>query len=495
MWAASPLRETGLKSKLVLTLGLGLLGCNGPGSGPSSTPTPTRTAVGEEKKDTHGHEEGAEGEIELKPEQIKMIGVVTEKLATRDFASSSVLPATIVGDPDREIKVSVRVEGLVERLFVRVGDNVSQGQPLATISSTEIARLRAEFHTQATATQLARTNLNRRLELNRVGDLVRRPYEEAEKELAQAQMQIAAAQANVDLNRSKLARFEDLQKDGIASKQQLEEARAVYRESVAKLEQAQLESRVSRTHLGRETRLQKTGLLADNEAFQAQVELKRAEQAERAARNVLAGLGASADSDSGEMVLVSPRPGVITERPKAQGEHVNAGDPLLTVLDPGHVWAWVDLPADLVAKISLNTVVQVRVQGLPDQSFQGRLTFITPEVDPDTKKTRARLELNNGQGLLRPNMFAEVVLPVGRRRKVLSLPQDAVVTVENQSVVYIQEEPGHYQRHPVVVGEKSSGWIEIKSGIEAGETIVTKGALALQAEDLKASMGEGGHQH
>ncbi len=484
-----------LKTKLVLAVALGLLGCNGPGSGPSSTPAPKHTESKDEKKDTHGHKEGSEGEIELSEEQLKLAGVSAEKLATRDFTSSSTLPATIVGDPDLEVKVSVRVEGLVERLYVRVGDSVRQGQPLATISSTEIARLRAEFHTQATATQLARTNLNRRLELNRLGDVVRLPYEEAEKELAQAKMQIEAAQANVDLNRSKLSRFEDLAKDGIASKQQVEEARAVYRESVAKLEQAKLDSRVSGTHLRRETRLKNTGLLADNEAFLAQVDLKKAEQAERAARTVLLGLGASPDADTGEMELLSPRAGVITDRPKAQGEHVNAGDTLLTVLDPGHVWAWVDLPPDLVHKIALNTVVQVRVQGLPDRSFQGRLTFITPEVDPDTKKTRARLELSNGEGQLRPNMFAEVVLPIGRKRKVLSLPKDAVVTVENQTVVYIQEEPGHYQRHPVVVGEKAAGWVEIKSGIEAGELVVTRGALALQAEDLKASMGEGGHQH
>ena len=483
-----------LKSKLVLSLALSLIGCNGSGLA-SPTPIASVTAHHDEKQDEHGHQEGGEGEIELKPEQLQLVGLVVEKLATRDFTSSAKLPATIVGDPDREIKVAVRVEGLVDRLYVRVGDRVRQGQPLATISSTEIARLRAEFHTQATATQLARQNLSRRLQLNRVGDIVRRPYEEAQREVAQARMQIAAAQANVDLNRSKLSRLEDLLKDGIASRQQTEEARAVYRESLAKLEQAQLESRVSRTHLGREERLKNTGLLADNEAFQAEVEWKRAEQGELAARKVLEGLGASPDSDSGELELVSPRAGVVTERPKAQGEHVAAGDTLLTVLDPEYVWAWVDLPPDLVHEISLNTVVQVRVQSLPKRSFQGRLTFITPEVDPDTKKTRARLELSNRDGQLRPNMFAEVVLPIGRKRKVLSLPQEAVVTMENQSVVYIQEEPGHYRRHPVVVGEKSAGWVEITSGIEAGELVVTKGALSLQSEDLKASMGEGGHQH
>ncbi len=469
-------------SSLRYFLALSLLGC-----GPSAPPAPSASPTPVEH-----HQEGL---LSLSTEQIQLIGLKVEKLSSRDFTSSSKLPATIVGDPDREIKVSARVEGVVERLYVRVGDTVRQGQPLATISSSEIARLRAEYHTQVTATQLARQNLNRRLQLNRMGDVVRRPYEEAEKEAAQARMQIGAAQANADLNRSKLNRLEDLLRDGIASQQQVEEARALLRESQARLEQARLESRVSRTHLSREGRLQSSGLLADNEAFQAQVELRRAEQAERAARQILQGLGAGWESDSPEVELRSPRYGVITERPKAQGEHVAAGDPLLTLLDPGQVWAWVDLPPDLVHAVSLRTLVQVRVQGLPRRTFAGRLTFITPEVDPDTKKTRARLELANQDGALRPNMFAEVSLPIGRKRKVLSLPKEAVVTVENRSVVYLQVEPGHFQRQPVVLGEKSAGWVEIASGLSAGQLVVTQGALSLQAEDLKASMGEGGHQH
>jgi RND family efflux transporter MFP subunit len=488
---------------IVLCLALSLCACSKPTD--PTTPVAQKNSPGEEHaketpgeahaKDPHGHEEGAEGEIELKAEQVALVGIMAEKLTTRDFTSSSKLPATIVGDPDREIKVSTRVEGIVDQLYVRVGDFVRRGQVLATISSPEVARLRAEYHTQHTATQLAQENLQRRLKLNRIGDVVRRPYEEAQREVAQARLQISAAQANLDLNTTKRTRLEALLKDGIASQQQVDEARAIHRESVARLEQARLEQQVARTHLGRELRLKNTGLLADNEAFEAQVELKRSQQAETVARQVLISLGAAPDLISGELDLISPRDGFVIERPKAKGERVAAGDTLLTVLDPDHVWAWVDLPPELVHVITLNTVVQVSVQSLPKRSFEGKLTFITPEVDPDTKKTRARLELDNHQRLLRPNMFAEVILPVGRRRKALSLPQEAVVTVENQTVVYLQEGPGHYERHQVVIGEKSAGWVEIVSGLEAGQLVVTRGVLALQAEDLKAGMGEAGHQH
>ena len=475
---------------LCVGVSLCLLACSNPKSGESASPAPSETPQHESDE----HEHGTEGVLTLSAEQVKLAGIAAEALVTRDFKSSSKLAATIVGDPDREIKVSTRVEGIVEKLNVRVGDFVNVGQVLAVISSPEITRLRAEYHTQVMATQLARENLQRRLKLNQVGDTVRRPYEEAQREISQARLQITATQANLDLNRSKLGRLEALLKDGIASQQQVEEARAVYRESVAKVEQAKLDQRVAVTHLQREQRLKNTGLLADNEAFQAQVELKRSQQAEKVAADVLIGLGADPNQSSGQLELVSPRPGVITSRPKAQGEHVAAGDPLLTVLDPDHVWAWVDLPPELVHEISRNAVVQVTVPGMRG-SFEGRLTFITPDVDPDTKKLRARVELDNPGGQLRPNMFAQVILPIGLQRKALSLPRDAVMTVENKQVVYVQEEPGHYERRAVEVGEKSKGWVEIKSGLKAGDLVVTKGGLALQAEDLKASMGEAGHEH
>lgn len=471
---------------LALAAALTLWSCAGPESGKSPTPSP---------HESEEHDHANEGEIALTPEQVQISGIAAEAVTTRQFKSTTKLPATLVGDPDREIKVSSRVEGIVERLDVRVGDSVQAGQVLAVISSPEIARLRSEYHTQRTSTQLARENLERRFQLNRLGDAVRRPYEEAQREVSQAALQIKAAQANLDLNRSKLSRLEELLKDGIASQQQEEEARALYQESVARLEQAKLDARVAQTHLEREERLRKTGLLADNEAFQAQVDLKKAEQAQQVAAEVLTDLGANPGDVSGGLALTSPRRGVVTARPKAQGEHVASGDPVLTILDPARVWAWVDLPAELVSDVRLNSLVQVRVDGLPSQSFEGRLTFINPEVDPDTKKLRARVEMENTTGQLRPNMFAQVTLPIGSYRKVLSLPSDSVMSVENKRVVYVQQEPGRFERRPVEVGASSQGWLEIKSGLKAGEPVVTKGVTAVHAEDLKASMGEGGHEH
>jgi len=93
----------------------------------------------------------------------------------------------------------------------------------------------------------------------------------------------------------------------------------------------------------------RTGVLADNELFEARTEFRRSEQARIAAEQTLASLGAGMGGVTGEVTLRSPLDGVVVAREKARGERIAAGDPLLTVLNPSHVWAWVDLPDERLA--------------------------------------------------------------------------------------------------------------------------------------------------
>lgn len=437
----------------------------------------------------------AEGEVELTPQQIEVAGIVVERCQFRVLSPSVSRPATIVGDPDREVRVSARVAGVLDRLDVRVGDEVRQGQVLGRMDSPEMARMKAEYSTQKVEVELAQSNLQRRLDLARLGDTVRRPFEEAQKEVAQAKMAEEAARAALNLADLKKARLEDLLKDGIASQQQVDEARATQRETRARFLQSQLDLQVARTHLLRESRIRKAGLLSDSEAFQAQSELKRSQQALNAARQGLLSLGADPDEPGRLVDLVCPLTGVVISRDKSRGERVEAGDPICSVLDPSRVWCWVDLPDEQVDKIRPGSPAEVRVSAYPSKYFPGKLTFITPQADPDTKKTRARVELDNPGGKLRPNMFAQVLLKEGVSRSVLAVPRAAVVQTENQSVVYRQESPGHFERTPVRLGVAAGDWQEITHGLQPDSLIVTQGVATVQAEDLRSTLGEGGHSH
>jgi membrane fusion protein, heavy metal efflux system len=457
--------------------------------------TPGHAEAAENGHEHGGEEHEKEGELTLKPEQLKMINVVTQAVTMREVRPQLSLPGTVVGDPDLDVKIAGRVAGILESVEVRVGDQVRKGQSLATLTSPEVARLKGEYRSEVVEGRLASSNLHRRVGLARLGDVSRRPYEEAQKELAQARTSMETGAAQLQLTRKKLERLEILLRDGIASQQQVDEARAAVREAAAKYRQAQTDSQVAQQHLRRESSIQSSGIQIDSEAFQARSEITRREQGAQSLRDVLLSYGTDPDAPGGRVVIQSPIDGIVTDRPKSLGEQVQPGELILSLLNPSRVWVWVDLPQESVGDVQLQSAADVRVSAYPDRAFTGRITFIAPAADPDTKKIRARVELSNPQLRLRPNMLAQVKLGVGKPSSALAVPTAAVVQMENKPVVYLQEAPGTFHRRTIEVGERAAGWVVVRSGLRAGDVIAVQGAPGLRAEDTRASSGEEGHNH
>ena len=164
-------------------------GCT-PAPGPTATPghSHSHDHAGHEHAGHEEHDEGehAEGEVELSDEQRRLVDLKVAVVGWRWVQPEVTLPATLVGDPDLEVKVPARSAGVVAECWVRTGDHVLPGQLLAAIESVEVAQLQATYRTQLLDSELAQSNLQRRRQLARLGDTVRRPYEEAQKELAQA---------------------------------------------------------------------------------------------------------------------------------------------------------------------------------------------------------------------------------------------------------------------------------------------------------------------
>lgn len=455
-------------------------------------PSPAVTASVGHSEAEHSHEE--EGEVHFTPEQLKLAGVVTQPATMKHLQPRLELPAIVVADPDLEVKLTSRVAGILEAVDVRVGDPVRRGQTLARISSPEVARLKVEYQQQVVERELAASNLNRRVGLARLGDVTRRPFEEAQKELAEARTAVATAQAELDLNRQKLKRLESLLKNGIASQQQVDEVRAAVRQAEARLRQAHTDRTVAEQHLERESDIRRSGLQVDSEAFQARAEIRRREEAAASLRRALEAFGTDPDAAGGSISMLSPIDGVITDRPRTVGEQVQPGDAVLSILNPSRVWAWVDLPPNQVASVRLGIPVTLRLSGSA-QAFSGRVTYVSPVADPETKKIRARVELPNPTGKLRPNMLAQVELGQGKPRNVLTVPNEAVVQMENQPVVYVQEEPGTFHRRLIVPGARSAERTEVRQGLSAGELIVVEGVKVVRSEDQRASSGEEEHHH
>tara|TARA_R110002073_G_scaffold57246_2_gene145657 strand:- start:11280 stop:12530 length:1251 start_codon:yes stop_codon:yes gene_type:complete len=197
----------------------------------------------------------------------------------------------------------------------------------------------------------------------------------------------------------------------------------------------------------------------------------------------------------------APIAGKVVEKHITLGELVTPASKLFTIADLSSVWIWIDIYERNIAAVHLQDIAYVTADSYPGKAFEGRLTYIMDSVDVDTRTVRARIELANPEGVLRPGMFVRVRLadPHGEdttseAKAVLAIPKDALLREGDASVVFVKLKENHYQKREVEVGRLSDEWGEITSGLAADEEVVVEGGFLLKSEASKADMG-GGHSH
>jgi Cu(I)/Ag(I) efflux system membrane fusion protein len=128
------------------------------------------------------------------------------------------------------------------------------------------------------------------------------------------------------------------------------------------------------------------------------------------------------------------------------------------------------------------------LKAFPSRTFKGRVAFIDPLLDPKTRTAKVRVEVPNPTGELRPEMFGEVVLQ-GKSREGVRIPADAVIHSGTKSVVFVALGSGKFQPREVQVGEGDSEFVEVVSGLEKGEGVVTRANFLVDSESrLRASL-------
>jgi len=210
----------------------------------------------------------------------------------------------------------------------------------------------------------------------------------------------------------------------------------------------------------------------------------------RAAADRLRMMGVNPENLSGSVFpLTAPFAGTIIEKKAVLGELAPPDQSLFTVADLSTLWIEADLFEKDLAKIRPGMQASVTVSAYPGEGFKGRLTYISSVVDKDSRTVKARVEVPNLDGRLKPEMFATAAIQTGSGAKALLLPEDAVLLVQGQPTVFVAENGGFVPR-AVEVGERIQGRIVIRSGVAAGESVVTSGAYALKARLLKSQIGD-----
>ena len=189
--------------------------------------------------------------------------------------------------------------------------------------------------------------------------------------------------------------------------------------------------------------------------------------------------------------LRAPFTGAVIERNATIGEVVDPNNTLFTVADLSTVWVRADFPEQQAGRLKTGLTIEVRVSAYPDTMFQGVITYVGAVIDPTTRTVTARADMANPDGQLRPEMFAEVTL-VTDEQSVLTVPRTAVQQVGSRTVVFVVRGPRRFESREVTLGQASSEYIQVVTGLTSGDDVVTEGSYALKSELLREQMPTGG---
>ncbi|NWG32463.1 MAG: efflux RND transporter periplasmic adaptor subunit [Rhodocyclaceae bacterium] len=186
----------------------------------------------------------------------------------------------------------------------------------------------------------------------------------------------------------------------------------------------------------------------------------------------------------------SPVAGVVLEKKALQGQRFMPGEALYQIADIGTVWVIADVFERDIAEVVVGMPVTVRIDAWPGREFAGKVGFITPTLNAQTRTVPVRIELANPRGELRPAMYAKVELKVGAGRTALTVPVAAVIDGGTRQRVLVQRGEGRFEPREVKLGLRNDDYVEVKEGVQAGEQVVVAANFLIDSEsNLKAALG------
>lgn len=255
--------------------------------------------------------------------------------------------------------------------------------------------------------------------------------------------------------------------------------------------QAASEASVAQAGFERAQRLHADNIIPEKDYLRARAEHEKARVSLRAASDKLSMMGVDPEKLSGSIFpLVAPFAGTVIEKKAVLGELATPDKTLFTVADLSILWIESDLFEKDLGKVKPGAKATVSVSAYPGVVFKGRLTYISSTMNKETRTIKARVEVPNHDGRLKPEMFASAAISTsGAGAKTLSVPDEAVLLMQGQATVFVAERGG-YEPRAVEVSERVQGYTVLKSGVVAGESVVVSGAYALKARLLKSQIGD-----
>ena len=266
---------------------------------------------------------------------------------------------------------------------------------------------------------------------------------------------------------------------------------------IAAIKAIEAQARVAETRARREyeraQQLKEYGLITPQGLDDAKSAIEAAEAGTAAASAQIR----TAEARLAKSLLASPMDGVVALRAVNVGdrvENMGGGDPLFRIVDNRLLDLTVSVPSSRLASVRVGQVLEFATDALPGRTFTGKVKFINPAIDAASRSARVVVEVPNRDGLLKGGSFVKGRVVVANRPDVLQVPREALfnwnVQLQTAEVFVVRGDQADLR--VVKTGTSNGVAVEVVSGLQAGEQVVTRGGFALRAGDKVAvAKGEG----
>lgn len=187
--------------------------------------------------------------------------------------------------------------------------------------------------------------------------------------------------------------------------------------------------------------------------------------------------------------LGSPISGVVLKKNVVLGQRFMPGDQIYEIADISQVWVVANVFEHDLPALRMGATVRITVSALPNRPYEGTISFIAPQINPDTRTADVRINVANTDGALRSDMYATVIIPASEATPMIAVPNSAIIDSGTRQVVLVAKGEGRFEPRHVTPAARSGGYTAIKEGLKEAEEVVVEAAFLIDAEsNLKAAL-------
>jgi cobalt-zinc-cadmium efflux system membrane fusion protein len=238
---------------------------------------------------------------------------------------------------------------------------------------------------------------------------------------------------------------------------------------------------IAKRAMDNEESLFKNGIASEREYMEAKENYNKALAASNKLKEQIAINGGGHTTDNGTYTITAPISGYVVEKKINQGGFIRSDntDNMFTIGDIRDVWVWANVYETDISRVKEGYKASITTLAYPDKIFTGVVDKVNEVLDPVTKVMKIRVRLQNEGGMLKPEMFANIIISNKEPKKAISIPEQALINDNGKSYVVIYHDKCQLEVKQVEVIKTTAGKAYISSGIDEGEKVISQNQVLL----------------